>query len=301
LIQVLRNFWIGICIMRIGKKLKLGIVGHGFVGKATDWGFNKHISKFIVDPLLKNSVKDLEGFKPEIVFICVPTPMNDDGSLDSSIIEKVVEELVLYCPNAIKVVKSTVLPNLLDELHKLDSRLIYNPEFLREKHANLDFENSDMIIFGGDRNISEKVSKAYLRHSRCKTKEHIFTDLKTASLIKYSINTFLASKVIFFNELFSVYERLEVGDSWQSITNIISRDQRIGESHMSVPGHDGRKGFGGACFPKDSLALAKYANSLNIETDLLKTVIRTNNKIRSKYDQIESREAEQNVTFDDKI
>ena len=287
--------------MRIYKKLKLGIVGHGFVGKATDWGFNKRVNKFIVDPLLNTNIIDLKEFDPEIVFVCVPTPMSDDGSQDSSIIENVIKELVLNCPNAIKVVKSTVLPNLLDELHKLDSRLIYNPEFLREKHANLDFENSDMIIFGGDRNISEKVSKAYLRHSRCKTKEHIFTDLKTASLIKYSINTFLASKVIFFNELFSVYERLEVGDSWQSITNIISRDQRIGESHMSVPGHDGRKGFGGACFPKDSLALAKYANSLNIETDLLKTVIRTNNKIRSKYDQIESREAEQNVTFDDKI
>ena len=104
--------------------------------------------------------------------------MNDDGSQDSSIIEKVIKELVLHCPNAIKVVKSTVLPSLLDELHKLDSNLIYNPEFLREKHANLDFINSDMIIFGGDRNISTQVSNAYLRHSRCKTKEHIFTDLK---------------------------------------------------------------------------------------------------------------------------
>ena len=129
--------------------------------------------------------------------------MNDDGSQDSSIIENVVKDLALYCPNAIKVVKSTVLPSLLSELHKLDSKLIYNPEFLREKHANLDFVNSDMIIFGGDRNISTQVSNAYLNHSRCKTKEHIFTDLETASFIKYSINTFLASKVLFFNELHS--------------------------------------------------------------------------------------------------
>ena len=133
--------------MRIYKKLKLGIVGHGFVGKATDWGFNKRISKFIVDPLLDTSVSDLKDFEPEIVFICVPTPMSDDGSQDSSIIEKVIHELVLYCPHSIKVVKSTVLPSLLDKLHKLDSKLVYNPEFLREKHANLDFINSDMIIF----------------------------------------------------------------------------------------------------------------------------------------------------------
>ena len=287
--------------MRIYKKLKLGIVGHGFVGKATDWGFNKRVRKFIVDPLLDTSVCDLKDFEPEIVFICVPTPMGDDGSQDSSIIEEVVKELILYCPNAIKVVKSTVLPSLLDKLQKLDSKLIYNPEFLREKHANMDFVNSDMIIFGGDRNISSQVSGAYLRHSRCETKEHIFTDLKTASLIKYSINTFLASKVIFFNELHSIYEKLDVQDSWESVVNIISRDKRIGNSHMDVPGHDGRKGFGGACFPKDSVALIKFAKNMNVDLNSLISTVKINNKIRSEYKDLDSRESEQNVSFDDKI
>ena len=287
--------------MKIYKKLKLGIVGHGFVGKATDWGFSKRVSKFIVDPLLNTTVADLKDFEPDIVFVCVPTPMGNDGSQDSSIIEKVIKQLVTYCPNAIKVVKSTVLPSLLDELQRLDSKLVYNPEFLREKHANLDFANSDMIIFGGDRNISTKVSNAYLRHSRCKTEEHIFTDLKTASLIKYTINTFLASKVIFFNEMHSLYEKLDVKDSWETVINIISRDNRIGESHMNVPGHDGKKGFGGACFPKDSLALVKFADSLGVDLKSLISTIKINNKIRSKYKDIDSRESEQNVSFDDKI
>ena len=287
--------------MKIYRKLKLGIVGHGFVGKATDWGFNKRVSKFIVDPLLDTNIEDLKEFEPEIVFICVPTPMSDDGSQDSSIIENVVKELVLHCPAAIKVVKSTVLPSLLDELHKLDSKLVYNPEFLREKHANLDFVNSEMIIFGGNRNISTQVSNAYLRHSRCKTKEHIFTDLKTASFIKYSINTFLASKVIFFNELHTIYEKLQVKDSWESIVNIVSKDSRIGDSHMNVPGHDGRRGFGGACFPKDSLALIKFAKSLNVDLNALISTVQINNKIRSEYTDLDSRESEQNISFDDKI
>jgi len=287
--------------MKIYRKLKLGIVGHGFVGKATDWGFNKCVSKFIVDPLLDTNIEDLKEFEPEIVFICVPTPMSDDGSQDSSIIENVIKELVLHCPNAIKVVKSTVLPSLLDELHRLDSKLVYNPEFLREKHANLDFVNSEMIIFGGDRNISTQVSNAYLRHSRCKTKEHIFTDLKTASFIKYSINTFLATKVIFFNELHSVYEKLQVKDSWESVVSTISKDSRIGDSHMNVPGHDGRRGFGGACFPKDSLALIKFAKSLDIDMNALISTVKINNKIRSEYSDLDSRESEQNVSFDDKI
>lgn len=287
--------------MRIYKKLKLGIVGHGFVGKATDWGFNKHVNKFIVDPLLNTNIIDLKEFDPEIVFVCVPTPMSDDGSQDSSIIENVIKELVLNCPNAIKVVKSTVLPSLLEELKQLDSKLIYNPEFLREKHANKDFVNSEMIIFGGDRNISTQVSNAYLRHSRCKTKEHIFTDLKTASFIKYSVNTYLASKVIFFNELHAIYEKLQVKDTWESIVNIISKDSRIGDSHMNVPGHDGRKGFGGACFPKDSLALIKYGESLGINLNSLISTIKINNNIRSKYKDLDSRESQQNITFDDKI
>lgn len=287
--------------MRIYKTLKLGIVGYGFVGKATDWGFNKRIEKFIVDPLLGTTIEELKDFKPDLVFICVPTPMDDDGSQNSSIIKSVIEELNEQCIDAIKVIKSTVLPSVLNKISKLDKMIVYNPEFLREKHANSDFINSDMIIFGGDRNISAKVSKAYLRHSRCKTKEHIFTDLKTASLIKYSINTYLANKVIFFNELNDMYKLLNVSDSWESVIDIISRDSRIGESHMNVPGHDGRKGFGGACFPKDSLALVKESKELGSELNLLKKAIKINNKIRSRYNDLDSRETEQNITFDDKI
>ena len=82
-----------------------------------------------------------------MVFICVPTPMGNDGSLDSSIIEEVISELKKYCPKSIKIVKSTVLPSILENLKKLEPNLIYNPEFLREKHANSDFINSEMIIF----------------------------------------------------------------------------------------------------------------------------------------------------------
>tara|TARA_B100000963_G_scaffold290290_1_gene260064 strand:+ start:1258 stop:2121 length:864 start_codon:yes stop_codon:yes gene_type:complete len=287
--------------MRIYKKLKLGIVGHGFVGKATDWGFNKKVEKFIVDPLLGTTVLDLKSFNPEIVFICVPTPMGDDGNQNSDIIKEVILELSIQCPNAIKVVKSTVLPEILETLHKIDSKLIYNPEFLREKHANKDFMNSEMIILGGDRNIANIVSKAYLANSRCITRDHIFTDLKSASLIKYAVNTFLASKVIFFNELHNIFQGMNVKDSWETVIHAISRDKRIGDSHMDVPGHDGREGFGGACFPKDTLALVRYADDMNRELQLLKKVIKINNKIRSKYDVLDSRELEQNVTFDKKI
>lgn len=287
--------------MNLSTKKKIAIVGHGFVGKATDAGFINSVEKFIVDPYLGTTVDDLQKFKPEIIFICVPTPMGDDGSQDYSIVQNVVSELKEKCTDAIKVIKSTVLPSILRKLHDIDSKVIYNPEFLREKHADDDFINSDMIIFGGDRNISEKVSKAYLDCSKCKTKNHIFTDLETASIIKYSINTFLATKVIFFNEMFEIFNKLGLNDSWEDVIKIISMDKRIGSSHMDVPGHDGRKGFGGACFPKDSLALAKYSLDLDQKMNLLTKAIKINNKIRSSYVELDERESIQNVSFDDKI
>ena len=86
-------------------------------------------------------------------------------------------------------------------------------------------------------------------------------------------------------------------EEWENFISIISKDTRIGESHMNVPGHDGKLGFGGACFPKDSLALVKLAKNLNIELSVLETVIKSNNKIRKEYLDLDSRETEQKRKF----
>jgi len=287
--------------MKVTKILKIGIVGHGFVGKATDWGFNRKVEKFIVDPIYNTKIDNLISFNPDVIFVCVPTPMGENGKQNSKIIKAVIKELSKKCTNSIIVIKSTVLPSVLEDLEKINSKIIYNPEFLREKHANYDFRNTQMIIFGGDRNTASIVSKFYKLHSRCLTKEHIFLDLLSASLVKYALNTFLATKVVFFNELFNLFEKLDTKDSWKNITDAISLDSRIGQSHMQVPGHDGKKGFGGACFPKDSYALVKYAEKVNVDMKTLKTVIDSNNKIRSSYSSLDVREFEQNVSFDDKI
>ena len=283
------------------KELKIGIVGHGFVGKATDWGFNENTSKFIVDPKNRTNIDQLAEFNPELIFVCVPTPMGENGIQDSSIIEAVVQELSAKCQESIIVIKSTVLPSILEKIEKTNTKIIYNPEFLREKHANEDFMNSEMIIFGGDKDIASQVSKFYLDHSRCKTTQHIFLGISSASLVKYSINSFLATKVLFFNEIHDVFNKLKNNDEWKTFIETVSLDKRIGESHMNVPGHDGKKGFGGACFPKDTSALLKYAQDIGVDLDVLKIAINKNNKIRSQYTELGAREKEQNVSFDDKI
>ena len=283
------------------KELKIGIVGHGFVGKATDWGFSENTNKFIVDPKNGTNIDQLAEFNPELIFVCVPTPMGENGTQDSSIIEAVVQELSAKCQESIIVIKSTVLPSILEKIEKTNNKIIYNPEFLREKHANEDFMSSEMIIFGGDKDIASQVSKFYLDHSRCKTTQHIFLDISSASLVKYSINSFLATKVLFFNEIHDVFNKLKNNDDWKTFIETVSLDKRIGESHMDVPGHDGKKGFGGACFPKDTSALLKYAQDIGVDLDVLKIAINKNNKIRSQYTELDAREKEQNVSFDDKI
>ena len=98
-----------------------------------------------------------------------------------------------------------------------------------------------------------------------------------------------------------LFKTLNNNDDWETFIETISLDKRIGESHMNVPGHDGKRGFGGACFPKDTLALLKYAEDIGVEMATLKAVINKNNKIRSEYSEMGDREREQNVSFDDKI
>ena len=280
------------------KKVKVGIVGYGFVGKATAKGFSKNTELFLVDPLLGTNLSDLKDFSPEFIFICLPTPMKKDGSQDFTLVKEVFMDLLSNKVSSTIILKSTVIPSNIKIVDNLIEDYIYNPEFLREKHAEEDFINSNMIILGGSKNNQEKVKNLYENHSICKTKNYVLTDKITASLIKYSINSFLASKVIFFNELRDLFNSSGAEEDWDTFTNVLAMDKRIGNSHMDVPGHDGRLGFGGACFTKDTAALIKYSQSLEKELTLLKKAIEINNNIRSKYDQIDQREKDQNVNYE---
>ena len=120
--------------------------------------------------------------------------------------------------------------------------------------------------------------------------------MQAASLIKYSINCYLASKVIFFNQLNSIYQKTGSSTPWEQIIQAIGADSRIGKSHMQVPGHDKKYGYGGACFPKDTLALIRYSQQIQEPFTLLQQVVDINQNIRSDY-ELDDREKEQNVNF----
>ena len=277
--------------------MKVGIVGYGFVGSALKRGITRNAELLCIDPKLNTQVSDLEEYRPDIIFICVPTPMSNDFEQDISIVKDVFKEINELQTQSLIVLKSTVTPDNLVKLKNIINDFIYNPEFLREKHADSDFINSPLIIFGGNEKNSKALEDFYKNFTNCKCTNYFYTDPITASFVKYTINSFLATKVIFFNELQTLFSKSGSEEDWEKFIKIISQDPRIGDSHMQVPGHDGRFGFGGACLPKDANAFINYSDSKNVNLNLLKTTINTNNKIRATYNKKTSREIEQNIDF----
>ena len=260
--------------------LQLGIIGKGFVGSAVANGFDKDCEQIIVDPWYNNNTLD-DVLDCKLVFVCVPTPVAEDGSCDVSIAKDVLTELNRLQYKGVVVIKSTIIPDYLQEFKKeYDLKIVYNPEFLTEANANDDFKNPPFQVFGGKWRDCEVVEKAYLRYSSVRIVPTFKVDLTTASLLKYTINSWLATKVTFFNELKELHELGSSMVSWEQFTDMLSRDERIGKSHMQVPGPDGEPGFGGHCLPKDTEALLNYANKKNIKMSVLRKAVSTNKKIR---------------------
>jgi len=265
--------------------MKLGIVGHGFVGTAVDHGFTRDIQKFIVDPKHNstNTIEDLIAFKPDATFVAVPTPQSESGECNTEILEGVMQKLN-NSKGLLVIVKSTVPAYKLQKIQEecINIRIVYNPEFLTEKNYIDDFVNPAMHVFGGINADTDAVEKLYLEHSDCAECPVYKTDLITASMVKYCINSFLATKVTFMNEMYDVL-RAARGADWNTFTKIIANDPRVGNSHMRVPGNDGQRGYAGSCFPKDTAALAWFAREiLNTQFTQLETSIKINDTLRKK-------------------
>jgi len=265
--------------------MKLGIIGHGFVGSAVNQGFTKNVKKYIIDPNKNsgNTIEKLIEFKPDAVFVAVPTPQLQSGECNTTIIDSVLQELN-QAKNLLVIVKSTVPAYKLQSIKEecINLRIVYNPEFLTEKKYIEDFRKPKMQIFGGIIQDTEQVEQLYKEHSVCEPCPVFHTDLVTASMAKYCINSFLATKVTFMNEMYDVL-RAAGGTEWAEFVKIITQDPRIGKSHMRVPGNDGVRGYAGSCFPKDTAALAWFAKEiLNTPFTQLETSIKINDTLRKK-------------------
>ena len=270
--------------------MKIGIVGQGYVGTAVKTIFEKYydVETYDLDKD-KCTVDYLEDMVEltNVIFVCVPTPMKKDGSCDISIVESIVKDInnMVVSRNVsdrIVAIKSTVPPGTTNNLNKKCQNIsvIFNPEFLTEANFIDDFENQNRIIIGGVRPASTKLRQIYsLVFPNIPI---IKTGSKTAEMVKYITNTFLAVKVSFANEMKEICDKLNI--DYDKVVEYAIYDKRLGKSHWAVPGPDGKLGFGGSCFPKDINALVHLCSKLNIPENILSSAIDINFRVRPEED-----------------
>lgn len=261
--------------------MKIGIIGFGFVGSAVGW-HHKHHDLIIRDPKLKNSAALTELVNADAVFVCLPSPMLDDGRCDTSYLENGLEELMsVPFERPIPIIcKTTAPPSVYQKLLEKYPNIVYSPEFLTAANNIADYGNATFFVIGGHPEWCERSRDVIRAGVELPDNRFVYTDIKTASMFKYMMNSYMATKVTFMNDFYQLAEA--EGVEWRTLKKLAAFDDRIGKTHMDVPGPDGYFGYGGACFPKDVAAIITEALDLGLDFELLQRVETLNKKHRSK-------------------
>jgi UDPglucose 6-dehydrogenase len=281
----------------------IGIIGQGFVGTAVREKMREHFLVYTYDKynkdqsLIYKSDTVIENERAinidvlvencDIIFVCVPTPMFEDGECDTRIVRSVIEDLAQEAEsqdrNVIAVVKSTVPPGTTKGLNQISKRVgvTFSPEFLTESNSVNDFKNQKRIVLGID--WAEYINPVVEIFSISFPDADVFTiNSDEAEMVKYVTNLFLATKVSFFNDMYQICQKL--GINYDQVIDVTLADPRIGKSHYRVPGPDGDLGYGGHCFPKDMNAMLYIAQVLSVPVPTLAGAHTTNQIVRSNKD-----------------
>jgi len=213
----------------------------------------------------------------EFAFLCVPTPEGEDGQADLSYVEAAASQISKVLPRDAVVVNKSTVPvgstRVVERvLRRSDVHVVSNPEFLREGTAVHDFLNPDRVVVGSDdQEAANRVGRLYEKLKA----PVLVTDAASAETIKYAANAFLATKLSFVNAIANICEG--VGADVRDVMQGIGYDRRIGHEFLK-PG----PGWGGSCFPKDTLALLKIAERANYDFELLRGVVEVN---RQQFDR----------------
>jgi len=259
---------------------RIGIVGQGFVGTAVYEGLKQHFKIETYDIAKTSTCKSLADLseKSDVVFVCLPTPMKKDGSCHIDIVESTLLGLDVINECKTIVVKSTIPPGTTEKWNSLfaNIQVVFNPEFLTEANSVEDFKNQNRIIIGGPRPATTKVKRVF---AKAFPKVPIIkTGSTTAEMVKYFLNSFLATKVSFANEMYQICDKLDI--DYDKVIEYAKYDDRLGKSHLNVPGPDGDFGYGGHCFPKDVKALIEVAMSYDMNPTMLIATNEKNNEVR---------------------
>ena len=273
---------------------RIGIVGRGFVGGAMHENFKECFEVAVWDTVEeKRTLNSFESFvdSSDIIFVCVPTPMKENGECDISIVEDVIAKIANLDRRKYVVIKSTVPPGTTQRLAESHDMIIgFNPEFLTEANSYGDFRHQPLIIIGADDvALGSIMAQLYYEfNTKVDNVAHVIQrSTKEAELFKYLANCFLATKVIFANEFKTLCDKIDI--DYGRIAEVAVLDKRLGHTHWRVPGPDGKLGFGGSCFPKDTAALINYADAYGSTLWLLTEATYINDEIRDGrlFDKLE--------------
>ena len=224
--------------------------------------------------------------KSDFIFIAVPTPIFEDYSgMDMSIVEGVIDQVApkISGTDKILIIKSTSLPGTTKKMGKKypGVNFVMNPEFLTQKNANVDFLKPFRTVIGCDsQDVGERVKKLY-ETILPKEQKYFMVETTSAELAKYMSNLILASKVLLANEFYDLAQK--VGANYNEVSAAVEADPRIG-TFLGVPGWDGDRGFGQACFPKDMVGILGLAKKIGVDMSALEAVWKKNLKIRKHRD-----------------
>jgi UDPglucose 6-dehydrogenase len=263
---------------------KIGIIGNGFVGKATMTLQCDDIEVLCYDinPELcvpkGTTLHDLMACCA--VFVSVPTPINAAGKTSMKYVDAVLAQLRELSYGGMTVIRSTVPVGTSDQYN-----CCFMPEFLTEKNAIHDFVNNTNWIFGytDDENkdafmeLMTSIIRTAHAHKKIAHDRLTFMHNKEAEMVKYFRNTFLATKISFCNEIHAFCNKQ--GIDYARMVDVAAEDARICKSHTAVPGHDGRFGFGGTCFPKDISSLRAQMDESGVQHCVIDAVIHRNDTI----------------------
>jgi nucleotide sugar dehydrogenase len=255
---------------------KVGIVGLGFVGDAIRRNCEGVFNVICVDIDPNKSTGTYQDLLDcEAVFVCVPSPNKPNGDCDVSILNAVLYLLKDY-KNVI-ISKTTAPPKAYEKLQQVYPNLVHVPEFLTAANAVRDFSSQSEVIIGGSVLAYQHEANRILSQIQ-PIKNVAYCSIGEAALTKYIVNSYLATKVVFMNEM----NQLSAAHNydWDRIRSMLRMDGRIGLSHTQVPGPDGLYGFGGHCFPKDTTTLVRFADKLGVGLSVLKSALKKNLMLR---------------------
>lgn len=240
------------------------VIGYGMVGKAFADAFG--ITKIFTRLPEESTITLEEAAKCRLVFICLPTPVDNDGNYQTQDIKAIIEQIEGYGGGGIYVIRSTVFPGFADSLYRSlgIERIISNPEFLSEKTALEDTKNPPFVLIGGHEGVFRDEVQAFYR-AFIKGAPFIMTDNTTAEMAKLTLNAYFATKVVFANQAYDAARRLNA--NYETVKQVLEAHPYGPKNHFTVWFNE-KRGIHGACLPKDSKAFANYANS-----DLVRKVI----------------------------